>query len=223
MGYKMKNPGIGKLIRGNILGEQAIFSRVEKKDDQGYRYLNSRFITNPPKNFKNPMSGYGKGPWTQSKQDKLEVDSQLKYYFGGNHKIRKAANKDAKIASRNYDIMQRRLYKAGKTYDKNPVKALRKFEKTMHKIQKRSSKMNLKGSDVGSVVYYNDKLMQKRFANSFLAPQIFGGTFGKTMGSYKKKYGRYLNLDGDMANLKPGSTYYKYKVRQGYDKDYLNK
>ena len=31
MGYKMKNPGIGKLIRGNILGEQAIFSRVEKK------------------------------------------------------------------------------------------------------------------------------------------------------------------------------------------------
>ena len=42
MGYKMKNPGIGKLIRGNILGEQAIFSRVEKKDDQGYRYLNMR-------------------------------------------------------------------------------------------------------------------------------------------------------------------------------------
>ena len=57
MGYKMKNPGIGKLIRGNILGEQAIFSRVEKKDDQGYRYLNSRFTTNEPDNFTNPMAG----------------------------------------------------------------------------------------------------------------------------------------------------------------------
>lgn len=223
MGYKMKNPGIGKLIRGNILGEQAIFSRVEKKDDQGYRYLNSRFTTNPPKNFKNPMSGYGRGPWTQSKQDKFEVDSKLKYYFGGNHKLRKAANKDAKIASRNYDIMQRRLYKAGKTYDKNPVKSLRKFEKTMHKIQKRSSKMRLKGSDIGSVVYYNDKLMQKRFARSFLAPQIFGGKYGKTSAAYKKKYGRYLNLDRNMASLKPGSAYYQYKTLNGYNKDYLNK
>ena len=57
MGYKMKNPGIGKLIRGNILGEQAIFSRVEKKDDQGYRYLNSRFTTNEPDDFTNPMAG----------------------------------------------------------------------------------------------------------------------------------------------------------------------
>lgn len=218
MGYSMKNPGIGKLIRGNILGEQTTFSRVEKKDDQGYRYLNSRFITNAPKNFKNPMSGYGQGPWTQAKQDKFDADRQLKHYYGGNHKHRKSANKDAKISSRNFDIMQKGLYKAGKMYDKNPVKSLRKFEKTMLRVEKRRRKMTS-----GNFISYNDKRMQKSFARSFLAPQIFGGTFGKTMGSYKKKYGRYLNINPSTANLKSSSVYHQYKLSQGYNKDYLNK
>lgn len=104
-----------------ISRRQSLIRTFFSKSDGRFPYLNSAFTTE--RNVYNPMqtterqnaSGY----YTQSSLRKMEQDRNLRSYFGGNTKYRKAAEKSAKATAKIQSNLNKSLFKATKALSNN--------------------------------------------------------------------------------------------------------
>jgi len=169
-GFNGDDPSIGKKIQMNVLSIKSLFRKYDEDGKrikhEGYPFLNSRYSTTDPR-MKNPMAGGYTGPRTQSKDEKFEIEKNIRTYYGGNDRMRQLAEKQAKSSYQTYRMLNQNLYRASKLFDKNPYEANTLFKQSIDKAYK----MHFENSYDRNISIANSKMI-KKFASGFLAPQV---------------------------------------------------